>query len=60
MLEQLAENRPTAFELYDHIVKKSEEYQVPFYGSCCIDDQLSPGVEEEDDDEDDLWERASA
>lgn len=57
MLRHAAKDRPTAFKLYDHIVKASNEHHIPFCGACCADDldASSNG----DGDDDDLWEQAA-
>jgi serine/threonine protein kinase len=57
MLDKDAEDRPTASELYDHIVKECAKQHVPFCGSCCVEDVDSSGVEDEG--EDDLWQKAA-
>jgi serine/threonine protein kinase len=57
MLDKDADERPTASELYDDIVRECSLQHVPFCGSCCVEDVDSSGIEDED--EDDLWEKAS-
>jgi serine/threonine protein kinase len=57
MLEEDADERPTAAMLYADIVKECRAQNVPFCGSCCVEGADSSGVEDEG--EDDLWEKAA-
>lgn len=57
MLEEVAEDRPTAATLFIDITAESTALCVPFCASCCLDPVDSSGVE--DDDEEDLWGQAA-
>lgn len=57
MLEEEAEDRPTAATLYEDIVAECTAQHLPFCGSCCLEAVDSSGIEDED--EDDLWGRAA-
>ena len=51
MLQEHAEDRPTAATLYHDISAECASGHVPFCGSCCLEAVESSGVEDEDDDE---------
>jgi serine/threonine protein kinase len=57
MLAKNMEERPTAAELYEDIVRERKQQRVPFCGSCCIEEVDSSEVEDED--EDALWKEAA-
>ncbi|KAH7073443.1 Hsp70 protein-domain-containing protein [Paraphoma chrysanthemicola] len=57
MLDEDAEDRPTAATLYAHIMEACKTQNVPFCGSCCAEGAETS--EDEDDDEDDPWEEAA-
>jgi hypothetical protein len=57
MLDKDAEERPTAAELYDDVLKESKNLKIPFCGSCCVEEHDSSGID--DTDEEDLWEMAA-
>jgi hypothetical protein len=57
MLEKEGNERPTASELYEDIVKECAMQHVPFCGACCVEEEGSDDVF--DTDEDDLWEQAA-
>lgn len=61
MLDEDGDERPTASELYDDIVKECNAQHVPFCGSCCLEMLGSSSAEEDGGsvDDDDLWERAA-
>jgi serine/threonine protein kinase len=50
MLEEDAEDRPTAATLYRDIVSECEVQSVPFCGSCCLDAVDSSDMDEDDED----------
>jgi hypothetical protein len=57
MLEKDGNERPTASETYEDIVRECALQHVPFCGACCVEEEGSEGVG--DTDEDDLWEQAA-
>jgi hypothetical protein len=59
MLDKDGDERPTATELFDDIVRESAQQHVPFCGSCCVEDLDSSSVDDEDEEEDDLWKQAA-
>lgn len=54
MLKEKASDRPTAASLFEAITDDCREHQVPFCGSCCLEDEEGSDFFDEEEG-DDVW-----